>query len=213
LADKHTIIIVVLLILFVGSLGYSFLSGGSDAELQDLSNKILELEKEKERLVNEKTSLVEGKTKLQNELAQAKEIQGSLKQIPQDDRNIYEVEKDSPFDHVKNSQINVLKNKVEINMADVAWWEIADTNSMDPLIDIGSVALTIKPKSTNDVHLGDVGLYNSNIAKTVIIHRVIRIDSDDKGWYSRFRGDNLKKVDPEKVRFEMMEGIMIGVIY
>ena len=213
-ADKHTVVIVVLSILLVGSIGFSLFSmiGGSDPELKTLSKTILKLEEEKEQLEKEKSNLERSKSELESKIARTDGFVKGKEGI-KDDRNIYGIEKASPFDHVKSSQIRVMKNKVEINMQNIQWWEIKDTNSMDPLIDIGSVALSIKPKSPDDINLGDVGIYNSKLLRTVIIHRVVKVDSDEKGEFYKFRGDNLKYIDPEDVRFNMVEGVMVGVIY
>jgi len=198
------LISVVLGILFLSTLGVSvFLmldkgekqSGNLDSELQKLNATILKLEKEQKELKIEKQEL--GK-QLEKEI-------GS--------RPVLGIDKDSPFDHIKTSQVNVMQHKVEIDIKDVTWWDIADTNSMDPLIDIGSTALSVKPKSTDFIYVGDVAFYDSVVVKKPIVHRVVNISSDGVGWYSKFKGDNLEKVDPEKVRFKQILGVLIGIIY
>ena len=98
-------------------------------------------------------------------------------------------------------------------MKDVFWWNIADTNSMDPVLDIGANALSVPLKSEGQLHEGDVAFYHSEIAKQTIVHRVVEINSDDQGWYSKFKGDNLEHIDPENVRFKQIEGVLIGIIY
>ena len=84
---------------------------------------------------------------------------------------------------------------------------------MDPLIDTGSTALSVKPKDENGIRNGDVAFYQSQLIDSVIVHRVIETNNDQKGWYSRFKGDNLYEPDPELVRFPQIEGVLIGVIY
>jgi cell division protein FtsB len=208
--DKHNLVIVILLVLFLGSLGFSVITmtQGSEveakvedkgpdysSELEKLSAKVTELEAEKKKIEEQKTAL-------------GKQLKYELKNKPK-----LEVEKDSPFDHVKDKQVKVLKTKVEINVKNVKWWTIQDTNSMDPLIDIGTTALSIEPESEDSIHLGDVAFYHSNIVNGPIVHRIIDISFDDKGWFSKFKGDNLEYPDPENVRFEQVLGILIGIIY
>tara|TARA_Y100000310_G_scaffold322547_1_gene381708 strand:+ start:1280 stop:1534 length:255 start_codon:yes stop_codon:yes gene_type:complete len=84
---------------------------------------------------------------------------------------------------------------------------------MDPLIDIGTTALSVMPKSEASIRVGDVAFYNSIIAERDIVHRVVNISSDQQGWYSKFKGDNLEKNDPEDVRFNQVRGVLIGIIY
>lgn len=204
-ANKYFLISVILGILFLGTLGFSLSlifqdEGSSKAsqlglELGKLNTTVIKLQKEKQLLEKDKTALGQ---QLEKEI---------------ESRPVYGVEKDSPFDHVKTSQVKVLQHKVEIDMKDVMWWNIADTNSMDPLIDIGTTALSVKPVSEQAIHVGDVAFYNSLLAKQTIVHRIVKIGSDEVGWYSKFKGDNLEKIDPEDVRFKQVVGVLIGIIY
>ena len=199
--NTYFLISIVLGILFLGSLGFSMFlifqkeEVKVDSELDKLNATLLKLQQEKKELKKEKEELG---TQLKKEIL-ARPVKG--------------VDKDSPFDHVKKSQVNVLSHKVEIDIKNVNWWKIADTNSMDPLLDIGTTALSVKPQSEKNVHVGDVAFYNSIVANKKIVHRVVNISSDQVGWYSRFKGDNLEKVDPEDVRFKQILGVLIGIIY
>ncbi len=167
-------------------------------EKQDLEQQLIELRKASTNTGSNEKEIADLRNKLKSAEAE---------------KPILEVEKDSPFDHVKDSEIRVMKQKIEINVADVFWWTIEDTNSMDPLIDTGSTALSVKPKDEKGVRNGDVAFYTSLLVDSVIVHRVIETNSDGKGWYSRFKGDNLYEPDPELVRFPQIEGVLIGVIY
>src|SRR3989338_6680258 len=71
------------------------------------------------------------------------------------------IERISPQDHVKESQIIVLEDKVILDIKDVSWTTFTDTNSMDPLLDTGSNGIEIKPKSIEDIKIGDVISYHS----------------------------------------------------
>ena len=47
----------------------------------------------------------------------------------------------------------------------------------------------------------------------MIIHRVIETGYDEQGWFAVTKGDNLKEKDPEKVRFNQIVGLVVGVLY
>ena len=203
--DKHNLIIIILAVLLVGSFGFSLYVMSSKDQASPaaaLKTDVNSLEQERQQLAQEKSALEQEKLGLEQKLAETE------KKVP-----LLEVEKDSPFDHVKDSQVKVLKNKVEIDLKNVEWWTIEDTNSMDPLIDIGTTALSVKPQDEKSVQVGDIAFYHSLIAKKSIVHRIIIIDADEQGWFSKFKGDNLKKPDPEDVRFPQIEGVLIGIIY
>lgn len=119
----------------------------------------------------------------------------------------------SPFDRIKESQIHVLNNRVIIDIEDPEWAAFTDTNSMDPVFDYGTNAIEIVPKSHDEIHVGDIVSYRSDYADGVIIHRVIKIDEDQDGWYAILKGDNNDKQDPGKVRFDQIERILVAVIY
>lgn len=240
--DKHTVIIIILVVLLLGSLAFSLfvmldetkeerVIGASDRMtekgtlLEEAGKKggpvagsisesseddaLARVQAEMQRVEAEKAALEQEK-KAWKEKTSALE-----KQLIEEtkSRPLFNVDKESPFDHVKDNQVRVLQNKVEIDLKEVTWWEIKDTNSMDPVIDIGTTALSVKPRSEEALHEGDVALYDSLIAKTVIIHRIITIAADQEGWYSKFKGDNLEQPDPENVRFLQIKGVLIGVIY
>ena len=120
-------------------------------------------------------------------------------------------EKPSPKDRVSEDDIVVLKDKIIINIPDATFAGYTDTNSMDPLIDIESNGLEIVPKSQNDLQVGDVIAYQSGYG--VIIHRIIQIDQDKQGWYCITKGDNSTIQDSNKIRFEQVKFVLIGVIY
>src|SRR3989338_2427894 len=119
----------------------------------------------------------------------------------------------SPYDWVKESQIDVFEDKVIINIKNPEWAGFADTNSMDPFIDKGANAIKIIPKTEEDIHAGDVISYNPENSDAIIIHRVIKIGQDEKGRYFVAKGDNNPVKDPEKIRFYQIKRVLVGVIY
>lgn len=122
-------------------------------------------------------------------------------------------EKDSPGDWLSDKQIKVFQSRVVINQEDVILSSFANTNSMDPLLDENANGLEIKPDE-DKLQVGDIISYKSNFLGGVVIHRIVNIGEDEKGKYYETMGDaNYGVVDPEKVRFEQIEGVLIGVLY
>lgn len=122
-------------------------------------------------------------------------------------------EKDSPFDWIKEDQIHVYDDRVVIELKNAEWATFTDTNSMDPVIDYGANAIEIVPKSTGNIHVGDIISYNSEYASGTIIHRVVEIGEDSAGWYVKTKGDNNHNTDPGKIRFSQVQRIVVAVIY
>ncbi len=123
------------------------------------------------------------------------------------------VEKDSPYDWIKEDQINVYNDRVIINIKDAEWASFTDTNSMDPVLDETANAIQIIPKSSDDIHVGDIISYDSEYADGTIIHRVIKISSDEEGWYCIAKGDNNQGPDPGKIRFKQIKRVLVAIVY
>ncbi len=122
-------------------------------------------------------------------------------------------EQRSPADHIKKEQIHVYEDKIVIDLEGASWGEFTDTNSMDPFIDKGANSFEIKPKSADDIHVGDIIAYTPKGKKDIIIHRVIETGEDEQGWYAIVKGDNISRPDPGKVRFSQINGLLVGVVY
>ncbi|MBS3112725.1 hypothetical protein J4418_01420 [Candidatus Woesearchaeota archaeon] len=122
-------------------------------------------------------------------------------------------EKDSPFNHIPENQIKVYNDKIVLTIENAHWAKFADTNSMDPVFDIEANTIEIKPSLPEQVHIGDIVSYNSELLDNIIIHRVVNISSDEIGWYATFKGDNNLFNDPEKVRFGQINGLIVAIIY
>ncbi|MBU3940650.1 MAG: hypothetical protein KKH88_01850 [Nanoarchaeota archaeon] len=119
-------------------------------------------------------------------------------------------EKPSPKDRISEDQILVLPDKIIINIAQASWAQYTDTNSMDPLLDEEANGLELTPENKEDLQVGDVIAYETNIG--FIVHRIIDINEDEQGWYCITKGDNSSLAD-QKVRFEQIRFVLIGVIY
>lgn len=119
----------------------------------------------------------------------------------------------SPMDRIKEDQILVTKDKIEINLKGAEWASFTDTNSMDPVIDAGAHAIEIVPTSEDQIQVGDIVAYVSDYAEGVIIHRVVHKAQDEQGTYFVMKGDNNPISDPGKVRFEQIKKVVVAIIY
>ena len=121
------------------------------------------------------------------------------------------VEKTSPSDHVRENQIKVYNDRVELDIKNAIWSKFTDTNSMDPFLDEGSNGIEIVPTNESQIKIGDIISYESKDG--IIVHRVIAIGNDEDGNYFIVKGDNNPVQDPNKVRFSQIKGILVGIIY
>jgi len=122
------------------------------------------------------------------------------------------IERPSPGDHIKESQIKVFSDKIELDIENAVWSTFTNTNSMDPFLDEGANGIEIIPQDENEVQIGDIISYKAKNGG-IIIHRVINTSKDSKGKYFIVKGDNNPFQDPEKVRFSQIQGILVGIIY
>lgn len=121
------------------------------------------------------------------------------------------LERISPQDRISEDDIEVYPDRVVINLEGAQWARFADTNSMDPIIDRGTNAIQIQPKSMDEIDVGDIISYRAG--DRTIIHRVVQKSVDEQGWYVLAKGDNNPAADPEKVRFEQISRVLVAVIY
>jgi len=117
----------------------------------------------------------------------------------------------SPKDRISREQIKVYSNQVILDIENPMWASFADTNSMDPFIDAGANSIEIKPKTPQDIEIGDIISYHYR--GDLIVHRVIDIGTDDQGLYFTVKGDNNSQPDPAKIRFDQVNGVLVAVIY
>lgn len=117
----------------------------------------------------------------------------------------------SPDDHITEDQITVYNNQVVFDIDNAIWSSFTNTNSMDPLLDVGANGIEIIPQSEEDIHIGDIISYDSGSG--IVIHRVIDVLSDEQGLYYVVKGDNNPIPDKQKVRFSDVQGILVAVVY
>lgn len=89
---------------------------------------------------------------------------------------------------------------------------VQPSNSMEPLIDEGHIViLSANPKYLDDLKEGDIIVFDR--AGRQIIHSIINIGRDTKGWYCYTQGLNLTKPDPDVVRLPDVKWVALGVIW
>ncbi|OYT32432.1 hypothetical protein DRJ22_04315 [Candidatus Woesearchaeota archaeon] len=121
-------------------------------------------------------------------------------------------ERISPYNWINEDNIELRQDGVFIHIDNPKWAVIADTNSMDPVIDENTHVIQIVPKSVSDIHVGDIISYASEYGFT-IIHRVISTGRDEQGWYAVAKGDNNDHIDPWKIRFKDIKKVLVAIIY
>lgn len=129
--------------------------------------------------------------------------------------DLYEeaIEENSPYDRIEEDQIKVYDSLIILHIEDSELVSLENTNSMDPLIDEDSNVIQIKPQNEEDIHIGDIVSYEDTFTKEIILHRVVAIGEDSKGKYFVLKGDNVNSIDPVKVRFDQIVGVVVAVVY
>ena len=121
-------------------------------------------------------------------------------------------ERKSPSNRVELDDLKLYRNQVRIYMDDLTIAQFNDTNSMDPFIDETAHAIQKNVTSKDDLFIGDIVAYEDSEGY-LILHRIVDISEDENGWYAIFKGDNNAFVDYNKVRFEQLKYIVIGIFY
>jgi signal peptidase I len=116
-----------------------------------------------------------------------------------------------PATRISISDILNQQNGVFITIPGVREGVIAATNSMDPVMDTNNIVLQITPSDPAQIETGDIIVYS--LGSDRIIHRVSDTGHDIGGWYAITKGDNNRRADPERVRFDQVLGVVVGIIY
>jgi len=115
----------------------------------------------------------------------------------------------SPTDWIKEEQIQVYEKRVIIDLEGAKWATFTNTNSMDPVLDETAHALEIPP--SENIEVGDIISYQTPYG--IIVHRVVEKGIDEKGLYYLVKGDNNNLIDPFKVRFDDIVGVVVMIVY
>ena len=119
----------------------------------------------------------------------------------------------TPSDRVSEDSIKVYSDKVVLDIKNASWASFTPTHSMEPFISEKANGIEVKPSSPSDLKVGDIISYKPDFTSGLVIHRIIKTGYDDTGWYAVVKGDNNAEQDPGKVRFDDINGVLIGVIY
>lgn len=120
----------------------------------------------------------------------------------------------SPKDRVKENQILVTRDKIEIDIQNAEWSSYEPTGSMEPILSATANGLYIEPKGPKDIQVGDIIAYNLVEDAKPIVHRVTEIQEDEYGNIQYIvQGDANSESDPEPVLFKDVKRVLIGVIY
>jgi hypothetical protein len=119
----------------------------------------------------------------------------------------------SPSDWITNEQIRVYDNRVVIDVPFARAGGILDTDSEHPLLNNNSNTIEVSPRSLEDIHLGDIIVYYSTNSHELIVHRVVSQGIDDQGWFVITKGDNNFVPDDERIRYDQIKSIVVGIIY
>ena len=122
------------------------------------------------------------------------------------------------FEENKNSPSNtILDDSITANNTSVSFFvdnpllvRYSDSGSMLPFIDKDSTGVFIRPKSENDINVGDI--INFRKEGKLIVHRIVEKGQDNGGVYFITKGDNNNIYD-EKIRFEDIDSVLVAVIY
>jgi signal peptidase I len=117
----------------------------------------------------------------------------------------------SPYPRITLEQIHTYGNQVVIDINNPHLAIFANSNSMDPTIDTGMYGVEIIPKTAREIRIGDI--ISFKMSNSTIAHRVINVGYDKEGWFARTKGDNVRTIDYNKVRFDNVTGVYVGVIY
>ena len=120
-------------------------------------------------------------------------------------------ERISPVERLSWDDIRLAADGVFIEADGIRLVAIADTNSMDPVLDEESKVLSLNPTSPDQIFVGDIISYKERFGDRIIIHRVVEIGNDGS-WYAVTKGDN-NAISDGKIRWDQVRSVLVGIIY
>jgi hypothetical protein len=135
----------------------------------------------------------------------------------------YEREVPSPRDIIEAGAIqkNLRQKAINIHLPfaaeSVSVHQIADTNSMDGLMDYGHhILVTSDPDEIAAVQVGDVITFyreKGTSRERLICHQIVKEATDDQGLYLTTKGIRNLTTDPEKHRPEDIVGVGFALVW
>jgi hypothetical protein len=84
--------------------------------------------------------------------------------------------------------------------------------SMIPISQVGHRYVLTSCFQKKDIQVGDIIVYDL-WGVSLVVHQVVEIGEDEKGWYARTRGTNNWGADLVPVRFDWVKYIAVGVLW
>jgi hypothetical protein len=116
----------------------------------------------------------------------------------------------SSNDFLSEDNILVYPDKIVIKISNASIQNYADTKSMVPIITYNTNGIVVLPKSEDELRVGDIISFRHK--ENEFVHRIVEISEDEQGIYFITKGDNSNVYD-DKVRFEEITGLVVGLIY
>ncbi|MBT3748490.1 MAG: signal peptidase I, partial [Bacteroidetes bacterium] len=107
--------------------------------------------------------------------------------------------------------ILVYQDKIIIYLENATISNYRDSGSMKPTFDDGANGIRIRPGGVGDLAVGDIITFRNGLA--LVVHRIVDIGIDGDGVYYITKGDNNRLVDVERVRFDDIEYVTVGVLW
>jgi len=116
----------------------------------------------------------------------------------------------APHDFISEENIKIYPDKIVLEIENYTISKYSNSTSMIPVFDSGANGVGIKPKSEDELHVGDIITFRQN--ETLIVHRIIEVGMDGEGWFCITKGDSNNFRD-EKVRFSEVDSVLVALIY
>lgn len=125
------------------------------------------------------------------------------------------VDVSSPRDLIPQSDIKYDSDTRRLTVdnlpPDIWLTTVADTNSMDPTIDVRHTTVLTNHISYENLAVGDVVVYN--VGGGDIIHRIIKMETDNQGRKYTAKGDNNSYADPYILRDTHIKWLLLAIFY
>ena len=123
-------------------------------------------------------------------------------------------ERPSPKGRVPMENIEFTQRSITITFPfDIEIAYLADTNSMEPVLDYESLIIQKKVETDEDIEdlqAGDIASYQAMGGR--LFHALTDIEEDSEGWMAHAKGYNNKTRDPFRLRKNNIKAVYVGHI-
>lgn len=116
----------------------------------------------------------------------------------------------APHDFISEDKIIVYPDKIVLEIENYTLSKYSFSNSMVPIFDAGANGVGIKPKSEDELHVGDIITFRQD--NNLIVHRIVEKGIDEEGWFFITKGDN-NNINDGKIRFSQIDSVLIALFY